>query len=565
MFGLLGIASSIKTLELAHFSTLELLQMFDLIIANGSVVDGSGKPAFTADIGITGECITACGESLQGAEYIRRIDASGLTLCPGFIDAHSHSDTYLLLEPDAPSKLSQGITTEINGQCGGSAVPWLGEARLPSDWNSQTYPALVDATLNKSSQTGPTWSTVAEYRALFEAVQPAVNSMQLVGHNTLRAGVTGYEPRPSHADEVKLMVRRLEEALDMGCRGLSTGLLYQPGKYAERCEIEALAAAAAAHGGIYATHMRSEGRELEESVDEVLGLARRTGVQVQISHLKASGKSNWGKLNGVLETLNRARAEGINVQADRYPYLAGGTELDIVLPPWAEAGGRDAILKRVRDLSMRAQIIEYLDYECGRDWEQVMIGGGWSDLVRSYSGCTIAEAVERAGISAGELVCRFIDADEARTGAFFFGMCAENLSRVLDESWIMPGCDASLRAPWGVLGEDHPHPRAYGTMPRYLRLMCGDVDGCAQLCSFEEAVRRMTSLPADTFGLKGRGRIKKGVFADLVILNRNDLLDKASYAKPHQFSEGINYTIVNGAISYQGKGHFTGQRRGVLL
>ncbi|MDD2598874.1 MAG: amidohydrolase family protein [Kiritimatiellae bacterium] len=539
--------------------------MFDLIIANGIVVDGSGNPAFKADIGIEGERIVACERSLADAEALRRIDADGLTVTPGFIDAHSHSDTYLLLEPDAPSKLSQGITTEINGQCGGSAVPRLGPARLPSDWNSQFYPALKEGALHPSETAGPTWSTVAEYRALFEAVQPAVNSVQLVGHNTLRAGVIGYESRPARADEIKVMVRRLEEALEMGCHGVSTGLLYQPGKYAESSEIETLAAAVARHGGFYATHMRCEGNELEESVDEVLALARCTGVQVQISHLKTSGPANWHKIDRVLETLNRARGQGINLQADRYPYLAGGTELDVVLPAWAEKGGSDEILRRVRDADSRARIIEYLDQGSGRDWEQVMIGGGWSDLVRGHSGRTVAAAAASEGVSAGELVCRCIDADQARTGAFFFGMSQENLNRIFNEDWIMPGCDASLRAPWGVLGADHPHPRAYGTMPRYLRMICGVIDGCPAQASFEEGVRRMTSLPATTFKLKNRGQIARGAFADLVVLERGQLLDKASYAKPHQFSEGINYTIVNGAVSYEGAGRFTGSRRGRLL
>ncbi len=539
--------------------------MFDLIIANGTVVDGSGQAAFKADIGICGDRIAVCEGSLCSAEALRVIDADGLTVVPGFIDAHSHSDAYLLLEPDAPSKISQGITTEVNGQCGGSAVPCLGHARLSSDWNSQFYPSLKDGVLAQSEQAGATWGRVAEYRELFERVHPAINSIQMVGHNTLRAGVTGYEPRAATPDEIGVMKYRLEEALEQGCCGLSTGLIYQPGKYAQECEIRTLVDAVAARGGIYATHMRSEGNQLEESVDEVLALARGSGVQVQISHLKASGESNWGKLDRVLETLNQAREAGMNLHSDRYPYLAGGTDLDVVLPEWAEAGGRDAILERVRDAATRVKIIAYLDGESDRDWSRVMIGGGWSDLVRSYSGCTVAEAAAREGVSPGTLVCRFLDADETRTGAFFFGMCAENLVKIMAQEWVMPGSDASLRAPWGVLGADHPHPRAYGTMPRYLRMMCGDDGGTPPLTSFEEAVRRMTALPAETFKLRGRGRIQKGAFADLVILSRSRMLDKATYAQPHQFSEGIQYTIVNGAVAYEGSGRFTGNRRGVLL
>jgi N-acyl-D-amino-acid deacylase len=509
--------------------------------------------------------ITACDGSLSAAQARRVIDAAGMTVAPGFIDAHSHSDTYLLLEPDAPSKISQGITTEVNGQCGGAAVPCLGRARLPSDWNSQFYPSLKTGVLAPSEQSGATWGGVAEYRALFESVRPAINSVQLVGHNTLRAGVMGYEPRAASDDEIDLMKFRLEEALEQGCRGLSTGLLYQPGKYAEEREITALVDVVAAKGGLYATHMRSEGRALEESVAEVLDLARRSGVQVQISHLKASGEANWGKLDGVLETLNQARASGLNLQSDRYPYLAGGTDLDIVLPEWAEAGGRDAILERVRDGAQRAKIVTWLDDESGRDWSKVMIGGGWSDLVRSYSGFTVAEAAAREGTTPGTLVCRFIDADDTRTGAFFFGMCAANLRKVLSQGWVMPGSDASLRAPWGGLGVDHPHPRAYGTMPLYLRMMTGMVEGFEKICSLEEAVHRMTLLPAQTFGIKGRGCIQRGKAADLVVFERENFEDKATYAKPHQFAEGLACTIVNGAVSYEGGGRFTGHRRGRLL
>ncbi len=539
--------------------------MFDLIIENAEIVDGSGNPAYHGDIGVEGDRIAECGGSLAMAESKRRIQADALTVTPGFIDAHAHSDAYLLLEPDAPSKISQGITTEINGQCGGSAVPRLDSARLPSDWNSQCYPMVENGVLKTADHSGPTWAKMAEYRELFEAVRPALNSVQFVGHNTLRAGVVGYEPRCATADEVKEMVRRLECALDEGCRGLSTGLLYQPGKYADAAEIKALVNALARRDAIYSTHMRSEGSELDESVEEVLELGRVSGAQIQISHIKSAGKSNWHKLRNVLERLREARSAGLRLFSDRYPYLASSTELDIVLPPWAERGGREAILSRLRDAETRSEIIEFLNFESGRDWSMVTIGGGWSAAVRAYCGCTVAEAAERTKLSAGELICRFILADEARTSAFFFGMCMENLVRILSENWIMPGSDASLRAPWGVLGKDHPHPRAYGTMPRYLRMMNGEVDGCPTLAPFEEAVRRMTSLPAQTFRLQDRGHISKNAYADLVVLDRGKLLDRADYADPHRFCEGICHTVVNGVVAYEGRGTFSGSRNGRLL
>lgn len=535
---------------------------FDLILRGGTVVDGTGAPARTADVGVSGDRIATVGD-LSGAQAGRVIDAAGRVVTPGFIDAHAHSDAYLLLEPDAPSKLTQGVTTEVNGQCGGSGCPRLGQARLSSDWASQTYPSHTFEGVIKSERPGPTWTTVASYRELFDAVRPAVNTVQFIGHNTLRAGVMGYEPRQAAADELREMTRRLEQALDEGGWGLSTGLLYQPGKYAADGEVAALARAAAAQGGLYATHMRSEGDRLLESIADVLDLARATGIRVQISHLKTSGRANWGKVEATLALLNAAREEGLHVHSDRYPYTAAGTDLDVVLPDWASAGGRDAILKNLRDPAVRRRVEEELDAEA-RDWACVMVGGGWSDEVRRFSGQTVADAARALGLTPGQTACRFIDADDTRTGAFFFGMCEENLRRIYAEPWIMPGSDASVRAPWGPLGLDHPHPRAYGTMPRFLRLLTGGVEGFAKLCGLEEAVRRMTSLPAAAFGIRDRGVLRSGAFADIAVFDAASFRDSATYAQPHQFAAGVRQVVVNGAVSYDG-GRFTGERRGRFL
>jgi N-acyl-D-amino-acid deacylase len=535
---------------------------FDLIIRGGRVVDGTGAPERRADVGVAGDRIAAVGD-LAGAAGLRELEAAGCVVAPGFIDAHAHSDAYLLLEPDAPSKLAQGITTEVNGQCGGSAVPRLGQARLSSDWASQTYPSHTSEGVRMNSAPGPTWTTVASYRELFEAVRPALNTVQFIGHNTLRAGVMGYAPQAAAPEQVAVMRRRLEQALDEGGWGLTTGLLYQPGKYAAAEEVTQLARAAAEKGGLYATHMRSEGDQLLESVADVLALSRETGIQVQISHLKTSGPANWHKIDALLEMIGRARAEGVNVQADRYPYTAAGTDLDVVLPDWASAGGRDAILANLRDEGTRARVETELNAE-GRDWSAVMIGGGWSDGVRAFSGRTVAEAAAALGLTPGETVCRFIDWDDTRTGAFFFGMCDANLRRICAQPWLMPGSDASLRAPWGPLGADHPHPRAYGTMPRFLRLMTGRVEGFARLCGLEEAVRRMTGLPAQTFGLRGRGVLAADAFADIAVFDEQAFCDTATYARPHLFAAGLRQTIVNGAVSFD-NGAFTGQRRGRFL
>jgi N-acyl-D-amino-acid deacylase len=535
---------------------------FDLIIRGGRLVDGTGVPERGADVAVTGERISAIGD-LSGAQAPRVIDASGLVVAPGFIDAHAHSDAYLLLEPDAPSKLSQGITTEVNGQCGGSAVPRLGQARLSSDWASQTYPSHLAGYVKWAESPGPTWTTVAGYRELFDAVRPAVNTVQFLGHNTLRAGVMGYEPRAATPDEVREMRRRLEQALDEGGWGFTTGLLYPPGKHAADDEVLALVRAAAARGGVYATHMRSEGDQLLESLDDVVRLARETGVRAQISHLKTSGRDNWHKVEAALARINAARGEGLHVHADRYPYTAAGTDLDVVLPDWASAGGRDAILSCLRHAETRRRVEDALNEE-GRDWSEVMVGGGWSDEVRRFSGRTVAEAAQALGLTPGATACRFIDLDETRTGAFFFGMCEENLRRIYGEPWVMAGSDASVRAPWGPLGKDHPHPRAYGTMPRFLRVMQGYASGLERIGSLEEAVRRMTGLPAAAFGIRGRGVLRVGAFADLAVFDEAAFCDQATYAKPHQFSVGMRQVVVNGAVSYD-SGQFTGERRGRFL
>ena len=535
----------------------------DVIIRNGTVVDGTGAPSFVADVGIRGDRISFIGD-LSAERSATEIDASGKLVTPGFIDAHAHSDAYLLLEPDAPSKLSQGITTEINGQCGGSAAPRLGSARLSSDWASQVYPRLDDgARIVGNDLPGPTWDTFDSYRELFEAVAPAVNSIQFVGHNTLRAGVMGYEAREASDDEIKEMERRLEEALECGAWGLTTGLLYQPGKYSSNREVEALAACAARKGGVYATHMRSEGDRLLESVDEVLELARRTGIRVEISHLKTSGRANWPKIDALLEKIECARAEGLAVHSDRYPFLAAGTDLDVVLPDWAGAGGRDAELSRIADPATRQLIVEELNAS-PRDWGDCMIGGTWSELTGRFRGKTVAAAAETLGLTPGETVCDFIEADQTRTGAFFFGMSPDNLHRIYEKSWVMPGSDASLRAPTGPLGFDYPHPRAYGTMPRFFRMLTGREEGFARIATREEAVRRMCSLPADAFGISGRGRLREGCFADVAVWDEERFENTARYDAPHSFCTGVEAVFVNGVLSYR-NGVFTGVRRGRLL
>ena len=531
------------------------------LIAGGTIVDGTGRPGFAGDVVVEGDRVKdvvaapmALGDD-QRQSFDRVVDATGCLVTPGFIDAHTHSDAYLVIEPDAPSKITQGITTEVNGQCGGSVAPRDGEARLSSDWATVLGERL-------------TWHSLAEYRAVLEAAKPAVNTVQFVGHNTLRSSVVGYAGRAADEDELRRMVARLDEALDQGAWGLTTGLIYQPGKYATSEEVVRLAKAAAAKGGLYATHMRSEGDRILEAIDDVIDLVKATGIRAEISHLKTSGRRNWHKIDAVLAKIESAVEAGLLLGSDRYPYCAAGTDLDIVLPDWAQEGAAPAETERLNDPSLRAQIIAEINAS-ERDWDDVMIGGTWSETTKGYSGRRVAEIVESAALrrnqqpltaagTPGELVCAILLADGCKTGAFFFGMSEENLAKIYARPWIVPGSDASLRAPWGPLGRDHPHPRAYATMPEFYRRVR------ALGFSREETVARMTSVPARRFGLAGRGVLARGAFADLVVWREDAFRAKATYLAPHQFTEGVACVMVNGSIPYR-DGAFTGERGGRFL
>ena len=568
--------------------------MSSVLIRNGLVVDGTGRAAFPADVLVEGDRIAdvvaqpgrvrspsgpsgglgeaALPDCTQRADTV--IDASGFLVTPGFIDSHAHSDAYLLIEPDAPSKLSQGITTEINGQCGGSVAPRYGAARLSSDWASMTYPG-GDGT------PGPTWRSMSEYRALLDQVRPAINTVQFVGHNTLRSSVIGYDAVRATPETLRAMENLLARELDDGGWGLTTGLIYQPGKYSDSAEVTALARVAAARGGYYATHMRSEGDAIIEAIDEVLDLVRATGIRAEISHLKTSGKRNWGKIDAVLEKIQRAVDAGELLGSDRYPYCAAGTDLDVVFPDWAGEGGVVAEIKRLADPATRARIAAEIGAQ-DRDWSTVMIGGTWSEATRPFSGKKIGDLIaspekpespeipetpeNQEGFAAtpGSLICSILAADACRTGAFFFGMSEENLQKILSRPWIVPGSDASLRAPWGPLGADHPHPRAYGTMPRFFRLLTGRVEGRARICSREEAIKRMTSVPAARFGIRDRGVIRTGAYADITVWNEDSFRETATYTSPHSFCEGVEAVLVNGVVSFRA-GEFTGNRSGRFL
>ncbi len=519
--------------------------MLDVKITRGLVFDGTGAHGRLADVGIMGDAIIDIGD-LSSVPARKTIDAEGKYVCPGFIDVHSHSDAYLLIQPDAVSKIYQGVTTEIVGQCGASASPLQGEYKMPSDWRDKKFPKE--------------WHSAAEYRAALEEIIPAVNVGFLTGHNAIRAGVMGYEPRQASADDLAAMKRLLEKCLNEGSRGFSTGLVYPPGSCAEPSEIWELARVVAKHEGIYASHMRSEGAGLIEAVEETIEVCRRTGVRTQISHLKTSGLANWSKIDRVLEIIRAARAEGLPVMSDRYPYTASSTDLDIVLPAWASTGGPDIVLGRIRDAATRAKILaELKKSRADADWERIMIGSVSHPDHADYPGLRLPEIADKMKLHPAEALLQIIEKDELKTGGIFFGMSEENMWRILSEPYVMIGSDASIRAPAGPLSADHPHPRAYGAFPRFIRKVIDE-----KRMSVQEAICKMTSLPAEHFKLQGRGRLAKGFKADITVFDPEKIADRATFAKPHQPAAGMDAVLVNGCVTLL-DGNFTGQRSGSVL
>lgn len=523
---------------------------FDVIIRAGRVFDGGLGDARYCDVGISGAVIAGMGD-LSLATARKTVDASGLTVCPGFIDAHSHSDVYLLLEPSAASKIYQGITTEVCGNCGASAAPLNGGYKMPVDWMCQ----LESMGCSAGGSSALVWNSVAEYRELYDEITPAINVALLIGHNTLHAGICGYDPRGASVGELSIMQKELERALDEGGIGLSSGLAYPPGSAVPREELIQLCKIVAREDGVYSTHMRSESGGLLESIDEALDIAEQSGARLQISHLKASGKGNWGKLEAAFGKIRCARST-MNVGGDRYPYTAGSTDLDILLPRWATYGGRDAILERIRNTKVRARLRDELLDHSSDYWDNVMVG---YTQFEEFRGKYLSEIADALGMSEVDSFFHLIESDQLKTGGVFFSMSEGNLTKVLSEPYVSIGSDGSMRAPWGPLSSDFPHPRAYGSHTRFLR---ASLDG--KVVGVGEAIHKMTALPARQLGLKNRGTLEVGAAADIIVFDPDRVKENATYAFPHALSGGMQHVFVNGVHSLEDGAHAT-SRAGMFL
>ncbi len=518
---------------------------FDLIIEGGAILDGSGNPWFRADVGIVDDHIEAIGH-LDGVKAEYRIDAGGLMVAPGFIDMHSHSDFTLLVDPKAESKIRQGVTTEVVGNCGSSAAPQNEEVRSYRE-------KFMRSRLGEDFQFD--WATMAEYMAKLEAQGIALNVAPLVGHGTIRQNVMGFEDRAPTPGELEEMKRLTAEAMEAGAWGLSTGLIYPPGCYAKTEEIIELAKVVARYGGIYASHIRGEGDTLLDAVREAIEIGEKAGLPVEISHFKASGKHNWGKTRESLRLVEEARRRGIDVTIDQYPYTASSTGLSAYLPNWVHVGGADAMLERLRNPEDRRRIRE----EVGdRDWSIIMVVV--SQRHPEYEGLRVTEIAEKMGKEPVEAVMDLLLEDEGQTWVVAFGMSEEDVQRVMRSPYMMVGSDGRAISPHGVLGKGKPHPRYYGTFPRILGRYVREFG----VITLEEAVRKMTSAPARRLGLWDRGLIRPGFKADIVIFNPETVIDKATFMEPHQYPEGIEYVIVNGTVVID-EGEHTGALPGRVL
>lgn len=522
--------------------------MHDLLIRGARVVDGTGRPGFTADLAIADGRIAEIGRVPVGRAR-RTIEADGLVATPGFIDIHSHSDYHLLLVPQADSSLRQGVTTEIGGNCGYSAAPIWGAWR---EERSEGYREVYDLDCP--------WQGVAEYVRRLEAAGPAVNFGLLMGHNTLRGSAMGGSARAATAEELEAMRAAARRGMAEGALGLSTGLVYRPACFAPPEELVALAEPVREAGGLLTAHIRSEGDGLLEALAEIIGVARTARIPLQVSHLKTSGEANWGKLEPALALIEAARAEGLAVTADRYPYTAANTGLDAVLPRWALEGSRREQVARLREPDTRSRLLAELEARPSAYWGTVMIAEVTLEPHRVYQGRRVDEAAARAGQTPGAFVLDLLAAEELRVEAIYFSMSETNLRRILSREWVMIGSDSGCRAPDGPLGRAHPHPRTFGTFVRVLGALARE----ERLLPLEGAVRKMTSDPARKLGLADRGRLAPGLAADLVLFDPVTVRDRATYETPWQFPEGIHAVLVNGQVAVEA-GVPTGVRAGRVL
>lgn len=521
-------------------TTLRQTKDFDVLIKNGRIVDGSGRPAYDGDIGIKNQRIAQIG-NLASAAATRTIDAQGLMVAPGFIDMLGQSETYLLIDPRGMSKIMMGVTTEITGE-GESSAP-INDRQIKEQ---EDFLKRFNLTID--------WRTLDQYFKRLEKQGTGLNLGTFVGATQVREYVIGYDNRPPTPAELKTMKALVASAMREGALGLSTSLQYIPARFASTDELVELAKVAHEYGGIYATHQRSEANALDESLNEVFEIARRALIPVEIWHLKTAYKKNWGRMPEILEKIKQARVQGLDVSADIYPYIAGSTSLSACLPPWAQEGGTDKMLGRLRNPQTRERIKKEISAD-HKDWENIFLGSGGPagiligsvvnrDL-EAMQGKRLSEIAEEQKKDPIDTLFDFILADHAQTGAIYFMMSEEDMRAAMRAPFVNFCTDSGSRATDGPLAGSKSHPRGWGSYPRILGHYVRD----EHLLSMEEAIHKMTGGPAARVGLKERGLLRVGMFADVTVFNPQTVIDRATFESPNQYPVGIEYVLVNGQIS----------------
>ncbi len=513
---------------------------YDLLIKNGLVIDGSGRPGYRADIAIKGDRIAAIGK-LRNASGAREIDATGMVVAPGFIDMLGQSETYLLIDPRAMSKVMMGVTTEVTGE-GESIAPINDRLIKEQEDFNRRFKLTID------------WRTLDEYFTRLERQGTGVNLATFVGATQVREYVVGYDNRPPTPAELEQMKQLVAAAMKDGALGLSTSLQYVPARFAKTDEIVELAKVARQYGGIYATHQRSEANALDESLAEVFQIARQAKIPVEIWHLKTAYKKNWGRMPEVLAKIKRARAAGLDITADIYPYIAGSTSLSACLPPWALEGGTEKMLSRLKDMRIRQQLKKEITTD-SKEWENIYLGSGGASGVligsvvnrdlEALQGKRLSQIAEEQGKEPLDALFDLILADHGQTGAIYFMMSEDDMRAAMRAPFVSFCTDSGARANDGPLAGAKSHPRGWGSYPRILGRYVRE----ERLLSLEQAIHKMTGMPAKRVGLRDRGLLRAGSFADITIFDPKTVIDRATFEMPNQHPDGINYVIVNGQLS----------------
>jgi N-acyl-D-amino-acid deacylase len=531
-----------------------VLQPFDVVITNGHIIDGTGSPWYSGDVGIRDGKIAAIG-NLAGAPRTRTIEAGGKVVAPGFIDMLGQSDLTILVDPRLPSKIYQGITTEITGE-GESAAP-LNDAIIRSNHAYDHYNITPD------------WRTLREYFARLEKQGMGINLASYVGATQVRRMILGDDDKQPTPEQLEQMTALVRQGMQDGAVGLSTALEYAPAPYAKTDELIALAGQASKSGGIYATHMRDESDSVISAIDEALRIGKEAHIPVEIWHLKVAGKENWGRMPEVVAKINAARAQGMDVSANTYAYPAWFNTMSAFIPPWAHDGGDAKLVERLKDPATRARIRKDL-LTPSKDWdnewqeipgpESVLIGVVQNPKLLPVQGKTLAELAKMWNKDPMDALFDLLIEDNAFTEVAVFGMSEPDVALALQQPWVSIDNDSAGTSPDGILGREHPHPRAYGTFPRILRKYVRE----EKLLTLEDAIRKFSALPAQRMRLTDRGVLKSGMWADVVVFDPATVRDLATFDNPNQLSQGMDYVLVNG-VPVIDQGKMTGAKPGKVL